>query len=84
MTPLVGIGPVGKSGAVVQLAVIIDELHIAGLKLHRHMEIRIVGQRIKQIKRFYMFVCQTRCVVEPLGAFDVLALIEYGQLARVP
>ena len=36
--------PIGKSRAIVQLRMIIDELHVAGPQLHGKMQFRIVGQ----------------------------------------
>jgi hypothetical protein len=38
MPPLARLRPVTKGGAVVQHGMILDELHIAGLKLHAEMQ----------------------------------------------
>ena len=46
--------PIGKSRAIVQLRMIIDELHVAGPQLHGKMQFWIVGQRIEQIQRFHV------------------------------
>lgn len=67
-----------------QLAVIVNELHIARLKLHGQMQVRIIGKRIKQIKCFDMGVRQARRINKPLRAFDILALLKHRKAPRVP
>ena len=67
-----------------QLCVVVNELHVAGLQLHPKMQLGVIGQRIEQVQRLDVRRCQAHGALEPLRAVDVLALVEHRQAALVP
>ena len=54
MTLLACIGPIAKSGPVMQQGMIVDELHVPRLEPHAEMQRRIICERVEEIERFDM------------------------------
>ena len=84
MPPVGWIGPIGETGTVMQLRMVVDELHVARLKPHSQMQIRIISQCIEHVQRRHMFQRQAHGIVKPLGAINILALIENRKLVCMP
>jgi hypothetical protein len=70
-----------ETGPVVKLAVIVDELHVAGPEAHLQMQRRVIGERVEHVERRDVIRRQAHGVRKTLGAVDVLALVEHGQVA---
>src|ERR1700724_704238 len=84
MPLLACVWPVAKCGSVMQQSVIVNKLHVAGLKLHTEMEAGVICESIEQIERLNVRGCQSQRIGKALCTIDILALIETGQESRVP
>jgi hypothetical protein len=84
MPALRRVGPVAKTGPVVKLTVVVDELHVARPETHLQMQRGVIGETVEHIERRDVIRRQPHRVGKALGAVDVLALVEHGQVARMP
>ena len=67
MSSLLRFRPVHKAGTVMQLRVVVHELHIARLQLHSQMQFRIVGERVEVIQCLDVFVSQSVSVLPEIA-----------------
>ena len=79
-----GFRPVDETCAIVEQAVVVDELHVATREPHADIQAGVVCQRVEEIERFDMVGRQPRGIGKALRRIDVLALIHYCQKSLVP
>mmetsp|Transcript_15785 Transcript_15785/g.40558 ORF Transcript_15785/g.40558 Transcript_15785/m.40558 type:complete len:216 (-) Transcript_15785:24-671(-) len=84
MSPLLWLRKIDILRAVMQHGVVVHELAVAALQRHRQVQCRVVAQRIKKVECFDVGRRKARRIGEALCGFDVLALIERGEVILVP
>jgi hypothetical protein len=75
MPPSLRLRPILECRAVVQQAVIVNQLQIAGLKLHRQIERGIIRERVEEVQCFALSRRERRAY-ESASRVNVCAVVD--------
>ena len=75
MTTAVTVWPVAKPRPVVQIRVIVHELHVAAAEAHAEVEPWVAGNLVKEVQCFNECLGKCRHVIEADSTLDILSLI---------
>src|SRR5216684_1843864 len=73
-----------ERGSIVENRVVVHKLYIAGLELHRQIQVRIVRQFVEQIQSFNLKGTERCDSRKAAGRLDILSLIDCGKQTLVP
>src|SRR4026209_847804 len=77
------LGIILERGSIVKNRVVVHELNITRLKFHHQVQLRIVGQFVKQVQCFDLKRAEWANIVEAPRRLDVLSLINRGNKPRM-